>query len=218
MYASYVSTPPITTGTVRTAACSSRPPSGLMALDRRTAELVSSLGGLIHEYEAAAQWNRGFWHPSRARERADRRVSGRWGEQAKAAAARVIRVPDPYGIRQHGQVHHQTPAGVRQGRENAHRPDELERRLQERLDALGPHAPSCSTSSCPPTSTAPIGPAPTTEPGPRRARRYEGPSALCVVSAWRNGAVFAWRNAHRLTRGNARSPRGRWARCGRPTW
>jgi hypothetical protein len=36
------------------------------------------------------------------------------------------------------------------------RPDELERRLQERLDALGPApAPSCSMSSCSPTSSGP---------------------------------------------------------------
>jgi hypothetical protein len=34
------------------------------------------------------------------------------------------------------------------------RPDELERRLREGLDALGPALPpSCSTSSCCPTST-----------------------------------------------------------------
>ena len=38
------------------------------------------------------------------------------------------------------------------------RPDELERRLQERLDALGLlPAPSCSTSSCSPTSSEPTG-------------------------------------------------------------
>jgi hypothetical protein len=38
------------------------------------------------------------------------------------------------------------------------RPDELERRLQERLDALGlPHATNSSTSYVSPTSTAPNG-------------------------------------------------------------
>jgi hypothetical protein len=38
------------------------------------------------------------------------------------------------------------------------RPDELERRLRERPDALGPApAPSSSTSSCSPTSSEPTG-------------------------------------------------------------
>ena len=48
------------------------------------------------------------------------------------------------------------------------RPDELERRLRERLDALGASpAVSCSTSSCCPTSTGSAGSAATGGPKTR---------------------------------------------------